>query len=169
MKHHSIKVTAQCAYEGPQGRCKRMTTMTHPYCARHTVSELGVRVDKSKIKGAGLGLFAERAFKKGERIVQYNGEKLSHREYNERYDSDEMGSYGIELNSRWVLDAAKTSSGVARYVCDHHGSKTGQNCEYVSDAGKIWVLALRDIKPGEELYSDYGDEMHRALGLKKKA
>jgi SET domain-containing protein len=128
---------------------------------------LGVRVAKSLIKGAGDGLFAVRPFKKGDRVVEYRGEKLTQKEYDLKYEDDAMGSYGISLSSRYVLDAGKTSSGVARYVCDFHGSKAGKpNTEYVNFDGRIWVIALRDIKAGEEFYSDYGDDMHRAMGLK---
>ncbi|MBN9398871.1 MAG: SET domain-containing protein ['Candidatus Kapabacteria' thiocyanatum] len=166
MKRHSIPVTAQCAYEGPNGRCKRMTTITHPYCGKHTQDVYGLKVAKSNIPGAGLGLFALRPFALGEHIVEYYGEKMTQKEYNLKYDDDALGAYGIELNSRYVLDAAKTSCGIARYACDYHGSRRKPNAEYVSDKGRIWVVAVRPIKAGDEILTDYGDEMHRALGLK---
>jgi uncharacterized protein len=166
MKRHSISVTAQCAYVSDKGQCKTMTTTTHPYCARHTREVLGVNVAKSHIKGAGMGLYAVRRFKKGERIVEYSGEKMTQKEYDRKYADDAMGAYGIELNNRYVLDAAKTSAGVARYACDYHGSgKRGPNAEYVSDNKRIWIVAIKDIKPGDEIYTDYGDDMHRAIGI----
>ena len=79
-------------------------------------------VKKSQIKGAGLGLFAERAFKADDRIVEYTGEKLTTAQYERQYASDALGSYGIQLSERFVIDAAKTTSGVDRYACDYHGS-----------------------------------------------
>jgi SET domain-containing protein len=166
MKRHSINITAQCAFDGPKGRCQRKTTTTHPYCAQHTQTVLGVRVAPSKIKGAGLGLYAVRPFKKGEHVVEYRGEKLTQKEYDTKYADDAMGSYGISLSARYVLDAGKTSSGVARYVCDYHGSHSKPNTEYVNIDNRIWVVAIRDIKVGEEFYSDYGEDMHKAMGLK---
>lgn len=165
MKRHSVKVTRRCAHRGDNGQCKRMTSVTHPYCAQHTKEHFGVSVKKSHIKGAGLGLFAERTFRADERIVEYTGEKLTTDQYDRRYASDALGSYGIQLSERYVIDAAKTTSGVARYACDYHGSGKKANAEYVVFGSRIYIVATRTIKPGEEIYTDYGDDMHRALGL----
>jgi SET domain-containing protein len=132
----------------------------------HTRSVLGLDVAPSRIPKAGLGLFAVRAFKKGQNIVEYCGEKMSTADYDAKYASDAMGAYGIELDGDYVLDASATSSGVARYACDYHGSnKRGPNAQYESDGERVWIVALRDIKPGDEIYTDYGDDMHRAIGI----
>ena len=165
MKHHNIKVTKRCTYEGKKGRCKNMTTITHPYCAKHTKKVMGLSVKKSKIKGAGLGLFAERTFKKGEEICKYEGEILTIDEYDERYADDDMGAYGITLNDKQIVDAALTSSGLGRYACDYHGSGKKNNAEYQSDDDEIWIVAIKKIKKGDEIYTDYGEDMHEALGL----
>lgn len=165
MSSHSISVTAQCAYVGSHGRCRRHTTVTHPYCGQHTKQVLGVSVRKSLIPGAGKGLFAERTFRKGEPIVQYTGEHISVAAFDQRYGSDSLGAYGITLNDTTVIDAAATSAGVARYACDYHGSGSKANAQYESDDREVWIIALRTIKPGEEIYTDYGTEMHQALGL----
>ncbi len=166
MKKHSIKVTAQCAYTGKKGRCETMTTTTHPYCDKHTKKVLHVSVKKSTIPGAGKRLFAEKDFKKGENIIQYSGEVLSVDEYDKRYSDDAMGAYGITLNDHQVIDAAKTSSSVARYACDFNGSgRKGPNAQYESDDKEVWIVALRKIKKGEEIFTDYGDEMQRAMGM----
>lgn len=167
-KNQTIKVTAQCAYEGANGRCKRKTTITHPYCAEHTREVLGVEVKASQIPGAGLGLWAVRDFKKGQMLFNYGGERLSVREYNERYDKEEMGAYGITLNSRFVLDARATDAGVARYVCSYQGSGKKPNMEYVTDGKVVEMWTIRSIKAGEELFSDYGTEMLTAMGVLPK-
>jgi len=142
-----------------------MTTTTHPFCGQHTKEHLGVSVRKSNIPMAGLGLFAERTFKADDRIVEYSGERLTTDQYDRRYDRDAMGSYGIQLSEKYVIDARKTSSGVARYACDYHGSGKRPNAEYVNFGGRIWIVATKRIRPGEEILTDYGDDMHRALGL----
>jgi SET domain-containing protein len=166
MKRHSVKVTRRCAHVGEKGRCKRMTTTTHPFCGPHTKEHLGVSVRKSNIPMAGLGLFAERPFNVDERIVEYSGERLTTDQYDRRYDRDAMGSYGIQLSEKYVIDARKTSAGVARYACDYHGSGKRPNAEYVNFGGRIWIVATKRIRPGDEILTDYGDDMHRALGLK---
>lgn len=123
-------------------------------------------VRKSNIPMAGLGLFAERPFNVDERIVEYSGERLTTDQYDRRYDRDAMGSYGIQLSEKYVIDARKTSAGVARYACDYHGSGKRPNAEYVNFGGRIWIVATKRIRPGDEILTDYGDDMHRALGLK---
>ncbi|MCX6140104.1 MAG: SET domain-containing protein [Candidatus Kapabacteria bacterium] len=165
MKRHSMNVTRRCAHIGDKGRCKRMTTVTHPFCGQHTREHLFVTVKKSLIPKAGLGLFAEKAFSVDERIVEYSGEKLTTAQYDRRYDKDSMGSYGISLSENFVIDARQTTSGVARYACDYHGSGKKPNAEYVNFGSRIWIVATRRIKAGDEILTDYGDDMHRALGL----
>jgi len=142
-----------------------MTTVTHPFCSQHTREHLGVTVQKSNIPKAGLGLFAEKMFNVDDRIVEYSGEKLTTAQYDRRYDKDAMGSYGIQLSESYVLDARKSNSGVARYACDYHGSKKKPNAEYVNFGGRIWIVATKRIKVADEILTDYGDDMHKALGL----
>ena len=166
MKRHSTNVTRRCAHVGDKGRCKRMTMITHPFCGQHTKEHLGISVRKSNIPQAGLGLFAEKPFAIDDRIVEYSGEKLTTGQYDRRYDKDSMGSYGIQLSEKFVIDAHLTSSGVARYACDFHGSGKKSNAEYVNFGSRIWIVAIKKIKVGDEILTDYGDDMHRALGLK---
>lgn len=165
MKRHSVNVTRRCAHVGDTGRCKRMTTITHPFCGQHTREHLGITIQKSNIPKAGLGMFAIRTFVADERIVEYSGEKLTTDQYDRRYNKDSMGSYGIQLSEKYVIDARKTTSGVARYACDYHGSGKKPNAEYINFGGRIWIVATKRIKAGEEILTDYGDDMHRALGL----
>lgn len=166
MSSHSIRITKRCAFRGSKGRCKRHTTITHPYCAQHTRQVFEVEVRKSNIPKAGLGLFALRTFRKGERVVEYKGERLTVNEYDQRYQEEAMGAYGIQLDEHHVLDARKTTSGLGRYACDFHGSRKLPNVEYlIDDDDRIWLTAVRQINPGDEILADYGEEMHRALGL----
>lgn len=165
---HTIKVKARCAYESEKGRCKRTTEVTHPYCPQHTREVLGVYVAPSRIPKAGKGLFAARAFKKGETICIYDGELLTTAQYDKRYDKEGYGSYGMTLNRNWVIDARKTSSGVARYICDFNGSGKKPNVEYQEYKRKIEVVVVKKIEPGDELYADYGDEIRIAMGLQKE-
>jgi len=165
---HTIKVTAQCAHTSEKGRCKRKTTITHPYCTKHTLEILGVYVAPSTIPKAGKGLFAAKPFKKGETISFYDGELLTTDQYNKRYDKEGYGSYGMTLNRNWVIDARKTTSGVARYICDFTGSGKKPNVEYQEYKKRIEVVTLRKIEEGEELFADYGDEIRIAMGLQEE-
>lgn len=110
----------------------------------------GYKLDVKK-SAAGLGLFAGEAIKKGAKIIEYIGDKVTADEANKR-----GGMYLFEINSRWTIDG-KTRKNTARYI--NHACGSAANCEVEIRAGRIWVLAKKDIKPGEELAYDYGKEM----------
>lgn len=101
-----------------------------------------------KRASAGLGLFAVRPFKKGERIIEYFGRTISHAE---EYTS--RSKYLFEVNSRRTIDGA-TRKNVARYI--NHSCRP--NCEPEIERGRIFIDAIRSIKAGDELTYDYGKE-----------
>lgn len=105
----------------------------------------GLRVGRSS---AGLGLFATRAFKKGERIIEYFGRVISKEE---EYTS--RSQYLFEVNSRKTIDGS-TRENFARYINYSHKP----NCEPNIVKGRVWIDAIKGIKEGEELSYDYGDE-----------
>ena len=105
----------------------------------------GLRVKRSS---AGLGLFATRPFKKGERIIEYFGREISKAE---EYSS--KSKYLFEVNSRKTVDGTQRDN-FARYI--NHSCKP--NCEPNIVRGKIFIDALKNIKIGEELSYDYGEE-----------
>jgi histone-lysine N-methyltransferase EZH2 len=168
-KNQTIRVSAPCSFEKDGKRCTRITTVTHPYCARHTREVLGVEVRPSQIRAAGLGLWAVRDFPEGYHLFDYEGERLRTREYDERYADEELGVYGIKLHSRTVIDARRTDAGVARYICTYQGSGKKPNVEYLSTSKTIEMHTSRAICAGEELLGDYGEEMLKALGIPDKA
>lgn len=96
----------------------------------------------------GLGLFAKCDLKKGEFIIEYTGDKITHDEANKR-----GGQYLFELNSKWTIDG-KGRGNIARYI--NHSCKP--NCEVDIKKGQILISAKRAIKMGEELAYDYGKE-----------
>ena len=105
---------------------------------------------------AGKGAFALRAIKKGERLIEYTGEKIPHPVADARYDDetmDEHHTFLFTINSRYVLDATHGGN-ESRYInhsCD-------PNCETEIVRGRVWIYAIKDIEPGEELAYDYAYE-----------
>lgn len=106
-----------------------------------------VVVRKSRA-GLGRGLYAARAFKKGDFVVEYKGKRIS-----SSY-ADTLGTrYLFEIDERWTIDGSSRGN-LARYVnhsCD-------PNCEAEIDGNRIFFYAIRTIRPGEELTIDYGKE-----------
>lgn len=99
---------------------------------------------------AGLGLFAGEPIKKGTKIIEYVGEKVSADEANRR-----GGKYLFEINTKWTIDGS-TRKNTARYI--NHACGTGANCEAENRSGRIFILAKKDIENGAELTYDYGEE-----------
>ena len=110
----------------------------------------------------GRGAFARRQIRKGTRIIEYTGERVSHEEADRRYDDEHMArhhTFLFTLDRKTCLDAAVNGND-ARYInhsCD-------PNCEAVIDDGHIWIEALRAIAPGDELVYDCQYEREDAAG-----
>jgi len=99
-----------------------------------------------------LGLFAKSDINKGEKVIEYKGRKFTHKQVEEddRFDNSKA-IYLFTLNERYVLDG-DTKTNTAKYInhsCD-------PNCEVDIINGKIWIIAIKDIKKGDELSYDYG-------------
>ncbi len=100
---------------------------------------------------AGLGLFASEPIKKGARIIEYTGERITNTEADRR-----GGQYLFEISSRTTIDG-KGRENIARYInhaCD-------PNCESRIERGRVFIYAIKRIEPGEELTYDYGEEFVR--------
>ncbi|TWG90416.1 hypothetical protein L599_003200000160 [Luteimonas sp. J16] len=132
------------------------------------------KIEARKSPIHGNGVFAIAPIRKGERIVQYKGKLRTHEEVDEEYgDEDEDGhTFLFTLNDEYVIDA-NIRGNVARWI--NHSCEP--NCESEieedpkgrSEKDKVFIVALRDIRPGEELTYNYGivlDEPHTAK-LKK--
>jgi SET domain-containing protein len=103
----------------------------------------------------GRGVFAARRIRKGTRILEYSGERISNDEADRRYDDTRMKrhhTFLFTLDSKTVIDGAiKTGGGDASFI--NHSCEP--NCEAVITDRKIFIHALRTIEPGEELAYDY--------------
>ena len=101
----------------------------------------------------GLGVFARHPIRRGTRIIEYLGERVSHAEADRRYehkDAEDAHTFLFIVDSRTVIDAG-VDGNEARFVnhaCD-------PNCESVIEDRRVFIEALRAIEPGEELTYDY--------------
>jgi uncharacterized protein len=110
-----------------------------------------LEVQQSAIQGRGA--FATRNIRKGTRLIEYLGQRISWRTADKRYDDEKMGrhhTFLFTVDDRMVIDAAVNGND-ARFLnhsCDG-------NCEAISDRKRIFIEARRSIKAGEELLYDY--------------
>lgn len=104
----------------------------------------------------GKGVFALRALSVGERIFEYKGLVTTWREatrtYARRADAGHTFLFG--LSDGRVIDGGRGGNG-ARWL--NHACKA--NCEAIEQSGRVYINALRDIQPGEELFIDYALEV----------
>ena len=100
----------------------------------------------------GLGAFAMRPLEAGERIVEYTGERITKTESQIRCAA---GNHFIfSFDDEWDLDGDQPDN-PARFV--NHSCEP--NCEAIQRDDRIWLIALRDIRAGEELSFDYGYDL----------
>jgi len=101
----------------------------------------------------GMGAFALRRIRKGTRIIEYLGERVSHREADRRYeskDANDAHTFLFIVDSRTVIDAG-VDGNEARFL----NHSCNPNCESVIEKRRVYIEAVRTIEPGEELTYDY--------------
>jgi uncharacterized protein len=115
------------------------------------VSSTLVEVRNSPVHGRGV--FALAHIRKGTRILEYLGERMSHQAADKRYeDHDESDNHTFLfiVDKHTVIDAG-VGGNDARYI-NHQCSG---NCESIIENRRVFIDAARDIAPGEELGYDY--------------
>jgi hypothetical protein len=94
-----------------------------------------------------VGVYAATPIRKGTRVVEYSGPRITPDEADRIYE-------GAERTYLYGLDDGKTvidGEGLGAYLnhsCD-------PNCEIDEIKGRVWIFAIRDIAAGEELLWDY--------------
>lgn len=155
----STKSCVRCEAVKPNGeRCRKTTCKYARMCWLHTRQKKGLAVRKSRIYGAGDGLFATRVIPKGSLIDEYKGEQITPSEYKKR-DTN----YGLQLNKNVVIDGRDTQANLARYANDCRSKNIkkkeckGSNAKFAIDnkRQRASLRARRKIKNGEEIYVSY--------------
>ena len=107
----------------------------------------------------GFGVFASQEIRKRARIAEYRGRLLPTPEA-ERIEAG-GNRYLFEINSRWTIDGTPRRN-FARYI----NHSCNPNAEAYIIKRRVFIRALRRIKPGEEITYDYGrDYLKNVIGL----
>jgi hypothetical protein len=106
-----------------------------------------VEVRKSPVHGRGV--FARKPFRRGERIIEYTGRRVRWSAIPAELDDPRMYFFGIG-NGDWVIDPS-VGGNEARWI----NHSCNPNCEIRESRRRIFIHALRKIRPGEELSYDY--------------
>ena len=111
------------------------------------------RVGRSR---TGLGLFATKPIKKGAKIVRYFGPLLDSKK---KKDDAIENKYLFELNGRWTIDGSVREN-IARYI--NHACKPNAESDVKPRKRKVFIRAIKNIEPGEEINYDYGTDYFKA-------
>jgi uncharacterized protein len=104
---------------------------------------------------SGWGVYACEPLREDTPIIEYKGELISQGEAWRR-ETRYLPRHRIwifTVDDRWARDAA-VGGNIARYI--NHACRP--NCYTDVVRRRIWVLAAREIEPGEELTYDYNTD-----------
>jgi uncharacterized protein len=106
-----------------------------------------LRIGPSEIHGQGV--FAKASLCAGERVIEYLGEKIAKTESARRCEGQNWCIFSLDpefdLDGNFAWNPARR----VNHSC-------APNCEAGFEDGRIWITALRDIQPGEEITFNYG-------------
>jgi uncharacterized protein len=108
-------------------------------------------VRRSPIQGKGV--FANRAIRKGTRIIEYRGDRITTAQGDRRYPVPRKGvhhTFLFAIDDDLVIDG--NSNGNSARLINH---SCAPNCESIVEGDRVWIYAKRSIRKGEELSYDY--------------
>ena len=106
---------------------------------------MGLIVRSSHIHAAGV--YINHPIKKGTHVIEYTGPRITIKQADALYD-DHPATYLFGLSDgKHVIDG----EGVAAFI----NHSCNPNCEADEIKGRVWIIAIRNIEPGEELTYDY--------------
>jgi uncharacterized protein len=100
----------------------------------------------------GTGVFARGAIRDGTHILEYVGERITKGESLRRCEANNECIFG--LSAEQDLDG-NVAWNPARFI--NHSCMP--NCEAQMEDQRIWIVASRDIQPGEEITFNYGYDL----------
>jgi SET domain-containing protein len=101
----------------------------------------------------GRGVFARLPIQEDEVVIEYKGEVVSEAEIERRYPENFQGInhtfvFGVEHD--YNIDGGSRGN-AARWI----NHSCGPNCDSYEENRRIFIRAIRPIRPGEELTYDY--------------
>jgi hypothetical protein len=114
---------------------------------------MGLIIRSSAIHAAGC--YTTTAIRKGARVAEYTGPRLSKAEADEAYANSPI-TYLFGLGDGSIVIDGHCMAMFINHSC-------AANCETCEEDGRVWITAIRNIAAGEEITYDYclydgGDE-----------
>src|SRR5262249_26655684 len=109
-----------------------------------------------EVRGSGIhgrGVYATRPIRKGQRIIEYAGRRITRGKAKHLTDTDPKNpnhTKFFELDDGTIIDPS-VGGNEAQWI--NHSCQP--NCETDEKRGRLYIFALRNLKPGDELFYDY--------------
>jgi hypothetical protein len=100
----------------------------------------------------GMGGFAKSFLPAGGRVIEYIGDRITKAESALRCEAQNWFIFGLDDQFDLDGNVEKNQARFLNHSCD-------PNCEARCEDGRIWIVALRDIRPGEEVTFNYGYDL----------
>ncbi len=145
---HELTIPKKLAVSKTQVSAPSSDAFIDPFAAA------GRRIQTRRSGVHGKGVFAAQSLAEGETLIEYVGEVVSWKEALRRHPHDPKDpnhTFYFHIDEKHVIDA-KYGGNSSRWI--NHSCKP--NCEADEDGGRVFIKALRNIEPGEELFYDYG-------------
>ena len=106
---------------------------------------MGLLIRSSAIHAAGC--YTTTAIRKGQRVAEYTGPRLSKDEADTAYEDSPI-TYLFGLGDGKVVIDGHCMAMFINHSCD-------ANCETEELKGRVWITAIKNIAAGEEITYDY--------------
>jgi SET domain-containing protein len=131
--------------------------------------EKSLVIKRSKIPGAGKGLFTKQFIAKGTRIVEYKGRATTWKMVEQQKDFNGCVYY---IKRDLVIDAKNYKKTFGRYANDANGisklKRMTNNSRYIIDGKRVFIEATKDIDAGSEIFVSYGKEYWDVVRYNKR-
>jgi hypothetical protein len=163
----------RCTATAKSGRrCKRRTCKYADMCFQHTEQKKGLKIKKSTIPRAGMGLFTTKPIGANARIAKYGGPLVPRAQF-EAADS----KYGLTVTNALVMDGSSTQSGLGRWANDcRRTNRENKECKdnnarlvVANDRTASLKAGRRPIPAGSEIMVAYGANYWRAQDRANRA
>ena len=141
----------------PAGSSASSQHHAHMRHAARSVEPHGADAPLYRVRSSGIhgkGVYATQRIRRGTRIVEYLGDRITHEEADDRYEAkgqDDGHTFLFVVSDRIVIDAG-VGGNDARFI----NHRCAPNCDTVIENDRVFIEAVRTIEPGEELGYEYG-------------
>jgi len=122
-------------------------TKTRKPAGRLDVRESGVH---------GRGVYATQLIRQGTRIIEYTGQRVSWESAPDVENNPHTFNFGLESGEVINPEIGGNDARWINHCCE-------PNCEAIEEDGRIFIYAIRDIEPGQELFYDYALEIDEPI------